>query len=287
MTTILFSFLNLTSLYLSEKLYPVCKGKLFPHSGRETEIKLIHSHYCLFMNTSLKSDNFRTSVNLLFYLFTFTGICIFLFGEFLTNGKTHTGIELLSSKDFYHLKNIFLYGILLLGGTLIGLFSSKSANRLFAVILQVSFFLLYIFLAPPFQAYSLGWGFKLCFLFTAINFILILAFFICEKNKSGEKNWGISVLLTLCFGPLGLFYATKKGALLMLITSFIILIIHMGINTFVIKNILYGGPADYLRYLSDLNVFVLLFIYLTCTVWGIIAVGRYNQLLLTESEKEN
>lgn len=68
-----------------------------------------------------------------------------------------------------------------------------------------------------------------------------------------KKSMGVSILLTILFGPLGMFYSTVSGAIIMLIISVIIAIFTAGIG------ILITWPV--------------------CIIWGAMSTSSYNQKL--------
>ena len=68
------------------------------------------------------------------------------------------------------------------------------------------------------------------------------------------KSVGISVLLTFLFGPLGMFYSTIMGAIIMMVISIIIGFVTFG--------------------------FGILLTWPICMIWGAIAASSYNKKLL-------
>ena len=68
------------------------------------------------------------------------------------------------------------------------------------------------------------------------------------------KSVGISIILTVIFGPLGMFYSTIPGAIIMLIVSGIVGIVTLGYGLIVTHPI--------------------------CVVWGALAAHSYNKKLL-------
>ncbi len=69
------------------------------------------------------------------------------------------------------------------------------------------------------------------------------------------KSQGIGLILTLLFGPLGLFYGSIIGGIIMSIISIPVAIFTMGIG--------------------------LLAVIPICCVWSLIAVGAHNKSLLS------
>lgn len=72
---------------------------------------------------------------------------------------------------------------------------------------------------------------------------------------AAPKNVGVAIILTILFGPLGLFYATVRGGVWMTILSLIIGAITLGLG------LLITWPAS--------------------IVWGVIATNNYNKQLLS------
>jgi hypothetical protein len=68
------------------------------------------------------------------------------------------------------------------------------------------------------------------------------------------KSMGISILLTILFGPLGMFYSTIVGAIVMLVLSAIVGILTVGLGLIVTWPI--------------------------CVIWAAIATSNYNKNLL-------
>lgn len=75
-----------------------------------------------------------------------------------------------------------------------------------------------------------------------------------------QKSIGLSILLTLFFGPLGMLYSTVSGGIIMLIISVVI-----GFLTF-------GFGA--------------LFTWPICIIWGAVAASRSNTQQVTITEKQ-
>lgn len=69
------------------------------------------------------------------------------------------------------------------------------------------------------------------------------------------KSVGISIILTVVFGPLGMFYSTIWGAIIMLIISAIVGVVTFGYGLIVTQPI--------------------------CVIWGAIAAHSYNKELLS------
>ena len=69
-----------------------------------------------------------------------------------------------------------------------------------------------------------------------------------------QKSMGVTILLTILFGPLGMFYSTIIGGIVMLILSIIIGIVTLGFG------ILVTWPI--------------------CIIWAAIATNNHNNKLL-------
>ncbi|MDA9093522.1 hypothetical protein N9K20_01330 [Methylophilaceae bacterium] len=75
------------------------------------------------------------------------------------------------------------------------------------------------------------------------------------------KSLVVSVLLTIFFGSLGLLYATIGGGLFMTIGYPLIALL-----------IVQSAPT--------ITILMVVFWYMICIIWGIIAVNRYNRNLI-------
>lgn len=87
------------------------------------------------------------------------------------------------------------------------------------------------------------------------------------------KSKGIAAVLALLFGPIGLFYATVSGGLMMLFVIpllTVFLAIAFWSNTFGVLII------------SSI-IFLCVFYNLICMIWAIIAVDKYNNKILAEA----
>lgn len=73
------------------------------------------------------------------------------------------------------------------------------------------------------------------------------------------KSTGISIILTVLFGPLGMFYSTVIGGIIMLIVSVILGAITFGMG--------------------------LLVTWPVCVVWAAMAVGSHNKKLLADAKR--
>ncbi len=69
--------------------------------------------------------------------------------------------------------------------------------------------------------------------------------------SSGEKSMVASILLSLIFGPLGLFYASVTGGIVMLLISIVVAIFTLGVG--------------------------LLITFPICIIWAAVATNTHNQ----------
>jgi hypothetical protein len=71
---------------------------------------------------------------------------------------------------------------------------------------------------------------------------------------TSTKNMGISIMLTILFGPFGMLYSTIWGAIIMAIIALVVGVLTLGVGLCVIWPI--------------------------CIIWGAVATSVYNQRLL-------
>jgi hypothetical protein len=80
-----------------------------------------------------------------------------------------------------------------------------------------------------------------------------------EQNQSQvvvvktQKSMGVTILLTIFFGPLGMFYSTITGAIVMMIVSLLVGLFTLGIG--------------------------LIFTWPVCVIWAAVASNNYNKSL--------
>ena len=90
-------------------------------------------------------------------------------------------------------------------------------------------------------------------------------FFVTKSPKS----IGIAILLTILFGPIGLFYASVSGALIMILVPIIPILL-----------LVFGFSQDN-SVLMNLSLGLLLFFALTywliSIIWAVISVNSYNK----------
>jgi hypothetical protein len=68
-----------------------------------------------------------------------------------------------------------------------------------------------------------------------------------------EKSMGVTILLTILFGPLGMLYSTITGAIVMMIVSGLVALVTLG--------------------------FGLLITWPICIIWAAVATNNYNRNL--------
>ncbi len=81
---------------------------------------------------------------------------------------------------------------------------------------------------------------------------------------TSTRSVGISVLLTVIFGTIGMFYSTVKGAIIMTLLTIILALVVVAIN-----------PALLLLYFPVM--------WLISVIWGAKAVKSYNNKILAGS----
>jgi len=99
--------------------------------------------------------------------------------------------------------------------------------------------------------------------------------FIVTKSP---KSFGIAILLTLLFGPIGLFYASVWGGLIMTFTPMFLLLI-------LISGALQNNPDLTDGYTVLIIIFVITY-WLTNIIWSIIGVKNYNEKLEYEAKRQ-
>lgn len=92
------------------------------------------------------------------------------------------------------------------------------------------------------------------------------------------KNAGLAILLTLIFGPVGLFYASVTAGLTMTFVVPLLLVLSVFIAG-------YMGTAA-----LDLSIIftlvVIAFYWLICILWAVTAVAAYNRKIEEEYERQ-
>jgi hypothetical protein len=72
-----------------------------------------------------------------------------------------------------------------------------------------------------------------------------------------QKSVAVAILLTFFFGPLGMFYSTVVGAIIMLIVNMVLTFVALA--------------------LTDLMVWPLCITWPICIIWGAVAAGSSNK----------
>jgi hypothetical protein len=85
------------------------------------------------------------------------------------------------------------------------------------------------------------------------------------------KNKGIATLLIFLFGPLGMFYSTIAGALVMMFLAPVLFFVGF----------LFTGA--WLQSFGTTFLFMIFLYYLTCIFWGLVAVEKYNRGIIENS----
>ena len=79
------------------------------------------------------------------------------------------------------------------------------------------------------------------------------------------KSVGVAIILTIIFGPLGMFYSTIPGALIMIAVNVVVFLISV--------------------FTAGLG-FVLFFItWPVCVIWGAVAASSYNNKLIAGAQQ--
>jgi len=95
-----------------------------------------------------------------------------------------------------------------------------------------------------------------------------------------EKSKGLAFLLVLLFGPFGLFYSTISGALIMIFLA------PLAIVLIPLTSLIYSGMLWWDTWLKHGIMYYLLaglLHYITCFIWTIKAIDKYNDELLKKS----
>ena len=92
------------------------------------------------------------------------------------------------------------------------------------------------------------------------------------------KSIGIAILLTILFGPIGLFYASVSGAIMMILAPiFLLLLLVFGVSqdNSVLTNLSLG-----------LLIFLALTYWLISIIWAVISVNSYNKEIEDENNRQ-
>jgi hypothetical protein len=97
-------------------------------------------------------------------------------------------------------------------------------------------------------------------------------------TTKSPKSIGIAILLTILFGPIGLFYASISGALIMIFAPILFLVLFL------------IGVLQENTTLMNLSAGILLVFALTywllCIIWAIISVNEYNKEIENENRRQ-
>ena len=99
--------------------------------------------------------------------------------------------------------------------------------------------------------------------------------FIVTKSS---KSIGIAILLTFLFGPIGLFYASVSGGLIMTFTPVFLVLLLIG-------GILQENSILVL-WSSGLLIFFILTFWLINIIWAVLSVRNYNEKIEDEARRQ-
>ena len=92
------------------------------------------------------------------------------------------------------------------------------------------------------------------------------------------KSIGIAILLSFLFGPIGLFYASVSGGLIMTITPIIlILLLYAGV---------WQESSLLMAWTSGLIIIFILTYWLIILIWAVISVRNYNEELEVDAKRQ-
>jgi len=90
-------------------------------------------------------------------------------------------------------------------------------------------------------------------------------FFVTKSPKS----IGIAILLTILFGPIGLFYASVSGAIILILAPvFLVMLLVFGVSQ---------DNSALMNLSLGLLIFLALTYWLICIIWAILSVTSYNK----------
>ena len=97
-------------------------------------------------------------------------------------------------------------------------------------------------------------------------------------TTKSPKSLGIAIILTILFGPIGLFYASISGALIMILAPILVFALFL------------IGVLQENSTLMNLSAGLLLFFALTywliCIIWAVIRVNDYNREIENENNRQ-
>ena len=92
------------------------------------------------------------------------------------------------------------------------------------------------------------------------------------------KSIGVAILLTFLFGPVGLFYASISGGLVMTFTPIVLFLITMvGIVQEITLLVFWSAGLLFVFFLTY---------WLICIIWATISVNRYNREIEEEAKRQ-
>jgi len=98
------------------------------------------------------------------------------------------------------------------------------------------------------------------------------------STTKSPKSLGIAIILTILFGPIGLFYASISGALIMILAPILVFALFL------------IGVLQENSTLMNLSAGLLLFFALTywliCIIWAVISVNDYNREIENENNRQ-
>ncbi len=90
------------------------------------------------------------------------------------------------------------------------------------------------------------------------------------------KSVGIGILLTFLIGPIGLFYSTVWGGIIMTFSPIVLLVfLFLGMSI----------ESEFIQAISGVTIIVyLVFWWLICMIWSAIAIKQYNKRIMNQSK---
>ncbi len=92
------------------------------------------------------------------------------------------------------------------------------------------------------------------------------------------KSAGIAILLTLLFGPVGLFYASVTAGLTMTFIIPVLLVIFIFLAA--------SQGYAFLEFSVIVTLLIIAFYWLICILWAVVAVGEYNRKIEEEYSRQ-
>jgi hypothetical protein len=97
-------------------------------------------------------------------------------------------------------------------------------------------------------------------------------------TTKSPKSVGLALVLTILFGPIGLFYASISAALTMIFAPVLVLVLFL-IGILQENTVLMSLSAGFL-------LFFLLTYWLVCIIWAVISVKKYNKRIEYENNRQ-